>query len=123
MQKSVLEYLENSVIKYQDKVAFFDKDNKLTYKEVYNNSKSVASYIIKNNNIFNEPIAILLPKNIYSLVAFFGVTYSGNIYVPIDIKQPIDRIKNIFSTLKPKIVIVNSDTENILKELDYNEKD
>lgn len=121
MQKSVLEYLENSVIKYQDKVAFFDKDNKLTYKEVYNNSKSVASYIIKNNNIFNEPIAILLPKNIYSLVAFFGVTYSGNIYVPIDIKQPIDRIKNIFSTLKPKIVIVNSETENILKELDYNE--
>ena len=39
--------------------------------------------------------------------AMMGVVYSGNFYVVIDALMPIERIKNIFTTLRPVAVIVD----------------
>lgn len=36
-----------------------------------------------------------MDKNIFSISCFMGIAMSGNIYVPIDIKAPDDRIKAI----------------------------
>lgn len=120
MQNSVLEYLETSCNNYPNKIAYFDEENKFTYQEVVNKSKSIGSYIIENICSNNMPIAILLPKNIYNLIAFHGVTYSGNIYVPVDINQPIEKIERIFNILNPVAIITdNQRQENIINKITY----
>lgn len=115
MQKNVLEYLEKTAELFPDKIGYSDDNSTLTFKEIINYSKQAASFILHKLNFqHNKPIAVLLPKNIQALTIFHGITYSGNIYVPIDIAQPVERIKNIFNTLNPALVIVNEQTSKLV---------
>lgn len=116
MQKNVLEYLENIYQKYPDKIGYFDENISLTFAEIRNKSRKAATNIIKLFNIHNKPIAVLLPKNVYSLIIFHSITYSGNIYVPIDINQPVNRIHKILQTLNIECIISDSKTVNLLDD-------
>jgi amino acid adenylation domain-containing protein len=49
-----------------------------------------------------------LPKSIEAIVADIAVSYSGNIYMNLDIKTPVERIKNIISVIEPIAIITNS---------------
>ena len=49
MQKSVLSYLEDSVLKYPNKEVYFNEKDTVTYKELQNKSKQIASYLISLN--------------------------------------------------------------------------
>ena len=120
MQINVLEYLEETTVKYGDKKAYIDESTSVTFNELLYKSKQVGSYISHHYNIEKKTIAVLLPKSIVSLIIFHGITYSGNIYVPIDINQPLDRINNIFKTLEPFIIIVNDKTKELVKNIYLN---
>ena len=67
---NILEYLENSVNKYSDKIAVIEEDKKITYKELNDYSKRVGSFLA-SNNIFNSPIVIYMDKGIDALISFF----------------------------------------------------
>ena len=56
----------------------------------------------------NKPIAIYLPKSIQSLIANIAITFSANIYMHLDIKNPSERILNILNLIQPRIIITNS---------------
>ena len=57
MKYNVLKYLEESVSKFPNKIAVIDKNSKITYKELYERSKSIACKIIKDN-FFHVPIIV-----------------------------------------------------------------
>ena len=64
----------------------------------------------------NKPIAIYLPKSNEFMVSLLAVLYSGNIYVPLDIKNTKTRIESILNNLKPSFVITdNKNIENLKK--------
>lgn len=117
MQINVLEYLENTSEQYGDKLAYFDESYSITYRDLLYKSKQAGSYIYNKYGIEKQPVAVLLPKGVLSLIVFHGITYSGNIYVPIDINQPLERIKSIFSTLEPSIIIVNDKTKMLVDDI------
>ncbi|MCT4596771.1 MAG: amino acid adenylation domain-containing protein [Vallitalea sp.] len=118
MNVSVLEYLRNSVLKAPNKVAFSDSNRNITFNDLNVGAKKIATRLIEiNNGKKNIPIAIYLGKNVESILSFMGVVYSGNFYTPIDIKSPIERVKKIFSTLKPDVIITDQQNINKLKQL------
>ena len=88
MQKNVLEYLENSAKSFPDKLAYADENERVTFSELENEAKRIGTNISNKLNKINSPIAVVVDRNIKSLIAFFGVLYSGNYYVPIDNKMP-----------------------------------
>ena len=88
------------------KVAFSDPDAEMTFDECQNDSKRIGTFLTGLEGK-NKPIAVIMPKNVQSLTCFFGVVYSGNFYVVIDEKMPIDRIPAIFSTLQPIAIITD----------------
>ena len=98
---NVLEYLEYSYEKKTHKIVFSDEHNEITYEELVDKSKRIGSWISKRYNVKNKPIAVLIDRNIESLVMFLGVVYSGNFYVPIDMNLPNERIKSMFCTISP----------------------
>lgn len=105
MITNVLQYLDNSSDKFPNKVAYVDDIREITYLELNNETKRIASNFIDYKN---KPIAIFMDKSIDCLVSMYGVIRSGNFYTIIDTKMPIDRINNIFSTLDPVCVITSS---------------
>jgi amino acid adenylation domain-containing protein len=115
---NITEYLERSAGLYPDKIAISDTLVSYTFSFLKYRSKIIAQYILKSKKL-NSPIAVFMQKNCDAIISFAAINYSGNFYVPIDVKQPKMRIKNIFNTLSPEIVLTNTLWLETLKSL-YN---
>ena len=117
MIKVITDYLEKTVEKYPNKLAFADKKRETTYEELQSNAKKIGTKIIKNNYGNNKPIAIYLDKEVECVESMLGVVYSGNFYTVLDSKSPKERIDLILNTLNPKAIITNSKCISKVNEL------
>ncbi len=102
---NVLQLLENNAINSPDKIALRDESNHVTYQEYVDRSKRIGTYILHHCNAYNQSVAVLIDRNIDSILAFMGIVYSGNFYVPIDPTMPQERIGRIMEILKPVMII------------------
>lgn len=114
--KNILEFLEQSSQKYFTKIAFSDDKNEITYGQCVENAQRIGTNL-SSLQIRRQPIAVMMDKNVESLTAFFGVVYSGNFYVVIDIHMPDDRIQSIFETLHPIALITEKQYEHKAQNL------
>ena len=121
MQKNVLEYLERTLLQQGDRVAVIDERRRLTFKELSGYSSQLGR--ILTERVFKQPIAVFLPKSAESLVAFLGILYSGNFYIPIDVKSPSTRVKGILEDLGNPLVITNNDLyEDLLNSVNVSKE-
>lgn len=108
MIKNIIEYFIKTVKNNGNKIAVIEGESKISFSDLDRKSKILASNIIDCVTGSNHPVAIFLPKTIDSVIADVAITYSGNIYMNLDIKTPLDRINNIVSLIEPKLIITNS---------------
>lgn len=120
-QRNVLEYLEATVTRVPDKVAYEDENSGLTFEEVYKSSRAIGSFIA-NEGYYNEPVVIFMRKCPEAVAAFFGTVYGGCFYVPIDDEMPAMRIELIIEALNPRIMIVDKETVNKASDFKYEGK-
>ena len=121
MQTNVLEYLEQTVPRVPDKVAFADENGELTFAEVSNNAKAIGS-ALAGDGLYGEPVVVFMEKSPAAINAFFGVLYGGCYYVPLDVEMPAFRIEMILEQLKPRAVICDSTTKPLLGQFGYEGK-
>ena len=109
---NVLEFLEKSAELFPEKTALEDEFGSLTYSEYISKAKKIASYLLDHGvrGHRNQPVAVIIDRNIRSIVAFMGVVYTGNFYVPVDYTMPAERIRLIYDTLNP-IAVIDARTE------------
>lgn len=115
MTRLVTDYLDNSVEKYPNKVAFVDESRELTFHMLQQEAYHIANEFIAQQ-FFKSPIAVFLDKSVECISSFMGVAYSGNFYTPLDTQMPIARIKKIMKTLKPKVLLTDLAHEELAKE-------
>lgn len=96
-----------------DQAVFSDDKGSLTYAQFTEIGQRIASSLISKCHVTRKPIVVFIDRNIQSVCAIFGVVFSGNFYVPIDINQPIDRIVTIFDRIQPVAAIKLSDIPEI----------
>ena len=111
---NVINYLEESSLKFKDKIAVIEEDKKITYEELNNYSKSGGTYFAKEG-LFKEPIIIFMNKGIDALIGFFSSLYAGCHYTLIDPDLPKSRIEKIIETTNSKYVITNSNYKDLAK--------
>lgn len=109
MQKNVLEYFENTLMKHRNKVAVTDGTKELSFGELELCAKKLSGSILSDSDIVRMPIAVYLPKNVDSIVAFLSILYSGNIYAPMDIKSPHGKVKSILENLENPLMITSDE--------------
>ena len=116
-QTNVLEYLEKTVVRLPDKVAFANENpaDGLTFADVYHDSRAIGTYLYKNG-YYHEPVVVFMKKHPKTIAAFFGCVYGGDYYVPIDEEMPKFRIELIFDNLQPKVMICDESTAELAKE-------
>lgn len=121
MKKVITDYFDEIVKIYKTKKIFIEsKDKYITYGDFSKKSKSIATSILKEYNLNNQPIAIFIDKSIDTLKAMFATLYSGNFYTIIDTNSPKDRIDLILETLKPKLILTNSKSLKKISEYGFN---
>ena len=107
MKTNLLEYFESTVQNYPNKTAIIDGERSINLAELSHKSKIVSREITSLVDFVNRPVAVYLSKSIESVIANLGISYSGNIYMNLDVKTPLDRIKNILNLIKPEIIITS----------------
>lgn len=108
MIRSVCDFLDNSALKFPNKIAFVEGQNSISYKDFNKITSAVASKILEFL-IKKEPILIILPKGIDALISMFSVAKSGNFYSIIDEKMPSERVEKIIAKLCPKLIITSKE--------------
>ncbi|RDU22703.1 amino acid adenylation domain-containing protein [Anaerosacchariphilus polymeriproducens] len=121
MITNVLEYLESTSQRFPDKKALEDIEKAVDFKELKNKATSIGTDIAYKN-LRCEPIVVLTDRNIESIIAFWGIIYSGNFYVPVDKKLPKARIKLILENIKPKLIIATKMDIQFVEEMDWENK-
>lgn len=117
MKINLIEYFEEIVSKLPNKTAVIDGKREITFSELAKNSKLLAKVIINKANTKNRPIAVFLPKSIEATIADLAITYSGNAYMNLDIKNPAERLNNIISLINPSAIITSSKYKGLIEPL------
>ena len=117
MYKSVLEYLEESEAKFPNKTAVIDEDGSDTYSLLADKTRRVGTYLLKRGLKINDVVVVLLGKERNTLSAFWGISYAGGVYAPLDCQAPTKRLRLIMDVLKPSFIITDNDNQNKAQEL------
>lgn len=107
MQKSVIEYLQQTVGRFQEKTAVKDSEMSITFGELWQNAQKISAALLNANIGLNNPIGVYIPKGCKMIESFAGINMSGNFYVPLDTKSPASRVNSIITTLESKVLITD----------------
>ena len=113
--KNILEYLEHSVSRRPEKTACADTDTSMTWRQLREASARIGSLLLKHR-LTHRPVAVYMEKTPACLATMLGTVYGGDFYTVIDTKMPWDRIRKIFSVLKPAAIITDRDHEETVRE-------
>lgn len=118
MQNHILDYLDEIVRKVPEKTAFSNGTESMSFQAVYDQSRSVGSFL-QGKGLYGEPVVVFMEKHPKTITAFFGVVKGGNFYVPLDDEMPLGRMELILENLKPRMMICDEKTSQVVPALAY----
>lgn len=118
MQNHVLDYLDETVQRVPNKIAFANDTESLTFLDVYEQNCAVATFFMEQG-LYKEPIVVFMNKHPKTITAFFGVIHSGNFYIPIDEEMPGSRIDLILENVKPRAIVCDAQTIELAKKFHF----
>lgn len=117
---TVLDYLEETTRDIPKKTAVIYENNEYSYSDLLVTAKKIGYAI---NACFpmmtRKAIMLFMDKGFECYASMFGVIYSGNIYVPMDIKTPIERLYHIINVMESEIIITTLKEKSILDKIGY----
>lgn len=119
MQSNVLEYIEETVKRLPDKIAFADDKEQLTFQQFYDGARAIGSYL-SDKGIYKEAVLIYMDKSPGAIQAFFGAIYGGCYYVPLDEEMPARRIDLIIESTGARVLICDETTKDRVDKLAFN---
>ena len=111
MKTNVLFYLEQTTEKHPHKIALDDGKSTLTFSTLQEQAKRIGAYLHNELGVTNKAVFVTVNRSIHPIVAFLGVLYSGNYYVPIDEKTPSLRLHQMIDKIKPSAMITMKNIE------------
>ena len=105
MKNSVLCYLEETAVKFPDKLAISDGELSVTFSEWRQRALCLADAITAKLSGRHLPVLVYLPKGTNTLISFAGILYSGNYYTPTDVKFPFQKVEGVLKCLKPALIV------------------
>ncbi|RED55114.1 amino acid adenylation domain-containing protein [Cohnella lupini] len=118
MQFNVMEYLEHTVRRVPDKLAYANDEFGLTFEEVYGQSRAIGTFL-NRHNLHKQPIVVFMNRSPKAIAAYYGVIYSGNFYVPLDDEMPRSRIETIVRKVNPGAIICDESTKETVDAIDF----
>lgn len=117
---SAVRLLDDAVIKYNDKIAISDENEKLSFFELQKLGHAIATALLNasDGGYMPEPVMVFLPKSVKCIASFMGTMYSGNPYVPIAYDMPSGRIQKIVDLLEGRgHIITDGEGLEIIKTM------
>lgn len=119
MANNVLDYLVECVKKHPNKPAISYRDRSVTFEELLQRAKKYRQVILKDfpDTVAQNPIGVICTRDVEPIVAFLGVVYSGNFYIPLDPDAPKEKLKSIIDDSGMRIIIGSRDNCSLIKDI------
>jgi amino acid adenylation domain-containing protein len=105
--ESVVEQFKNAVKKNENNTAVFYSGKKYTYKQLNIESDKVASELLAKGIKDECVVGLLTTKSFDMIAGIFGILKVGAAYLPLDINNPIERLKLIVQDSECKVVLTD----------------
>lgn len=92
-EHTIYSLFEQTVCNYPSQTAIIYKNEKVTYKELYNKVSNFADVLSDKYKVSKEPIGIYMTRGIGMIISMLSVLKCGCCYVPLDPDYPIERLK------------------------------
>jgi len=90
-------------------------DQKVSYSEILDRSKQVASYLISQGLSKETVVGVSVENRVDMICSLIGIALAGGVFVPIDSSLPLSRLVSIREELQLNFLI--TDQENIEQKI------
>lgn len=124
---TILERFIYQVKKMPDNIAVISGEKNYTYKDIYGLALKLKLKMEKMGVSRQDVIGIYMDKGVEQVIGAIACLMSNAIFVPLDVKNPYERIEKIINDANIKMIIFNKNTkrqiENIINvECDISDK-
>lgn len=98
-----------SFSKVRENKAVITEDRVYTYVELAKSAVAVMDALVTNNFKAQSVVGIYLEKGFNQIAAVYGTLFAGGVYLPLDVKNPLDRIKKIVENSGMKVILTTTD--------------
>lgn len=113
----IFEKLDPIFKENKHEICLIHEENKLTYKQVQNESEKVYLFLKAKGISKQSVIGVYMEKGISVITTLLGIIKAGCIYLPINPEFPEKRINYIIQNSQPKIVIYDCESRSKISEL------
>ncbi|MBB5850089.1 non-ribosomal peptide synthetase [Amycolatopsis umgeniensis] len=96
-----------------DAEAVVCRNRSLTYAELDRQANRLAHSLIEAGVKPQDPVAVLLRRDVDLVVALFGVFKAGAVHVPMDPDYPADRLAYMLGDIEPAAAVSTSDVDGL----------
>ena len=115
--KNISEIITRGARVYGKRIAYFHDGATLDFKRLARDADCLAHQLRLSGVENGEPVAVVLNKSLNFVRALAAILKAGAIYLPVDAKNPDDRIRYILRDSAAKYVITTSESVSRLSAL------
>lgn len=105
---SVLDILDETAARLPDKVYLRDEEESITYGQCKEQAMALGYALHRElQGERKKPVVLFMDKSCRCVIAMLGALYSGNFYVPMDVKTPAERLNSILTTLENAVILTS----------------
>ena len=117
---TVLDILEATAARLPEKVFLQDEEEAVTYAQFRDRAMAFGYALHRElDGARQRPVALFMDKSCRCAAAMVGVLYSGNFYVMLDTKTPIDRLLSTLETMENAAVVTTAKELPALRKTGY----
>lgn len=114
----ITQYMDTAIAQHPDRIALYDGEQALTFRQLHERALVAAQQIHQRlQGKTGRIVAVLLPKSAETVIADLAILYSGNAYMNLDVKNPQQRLKNIWDQTAPDLLITNAMQQELPPEM------
>lgn len=108
-------FLENSALRFPDKIALIHDDQRLTYQQINQLSNQLAASLIDMGIKKGDRIVFIFENCLEYVVSYYGSLKAGAVAVPLSADLKPDGIEPLLAELEPGVIISSTRFERLLK--------
>lgn len=117
---TVLDILEQTAARLPDKPYLQDEEETVTYGQCREQAIHFGYALHKElGGARKRPVVLFIDKSCRCVVSMLGVLYSGNFYVPMDVKTPLARLESILGTMEDAVIVTTEKDAAALRKTGY----
>lgn len=115
--ETILDLIVSQGAMCPQKPALKIRDKYISYAELLQGSSELANHLTMLGVGPETIVGVLLDRSAEMFIAILGIMQAGAAYLPMDPKQPIDRIKNLLDDSKSAFIVTKPAFEMLVADL------